>query len=158
MLEVRRTVWAAGEVRNFGRWKNSLAHMDKGRYAADNVVDYLQNKDTKALVFTDKHLLYLNLKRQRLRWAFPVADLSTVTTHGQPACPSPCAHSACSHCQSHAFSLFRVQGHNGLFLLTRTAIRCGRTYLQTCTGVWTLTDLALRNMVQQLAGRYLLVT
>ena len=63
--------------------------MDKGRYAADNVVDYLQNKDTKALVFTDKHLLYLNLKRQRLRWAFPVADLSTVTTHGQLPAPLP---------------------------------------------------------------------
>ena len=80
---MRSIAWTTGEVRNFGRWKNSLAHMDKGRYAADNVVDYLQNKDTKALVFTDKHLVYLNLKRQRLRWAFPVADLSTVTTHGQ---------------------------------------------------------------------------
>ncbi|DBA93880.1 TPA: hypothetical protein ACH3X3_013925 [Trebouxia sp. C0006] len=71
-----------GEVRNFSRWKNTLAHMDRGRYAGDTVLDYLQNKDTKALVFTDKHLVYLNLKRQRLRWAFAVADLSTVTTHG----------------------------------------------------------------------------
>jgi len=75
--------WSVGEVRNFSRWKNTLAHMDRGRYAGDTVLDYLQNKDTKALVFTDKHLVYLNLKRQRLRWAFAVADLSTVTTHGQ---------------------------------------------------------------------------
>lgn len=73
---------SAGDVRNFSRWKNTLAHMDKGRYAADTVLDYLQNKDNKALVFTDKHLVYLNLKRQRLRWALPVADLSSVTTHG----------------------------------------------------------------------------
>ena len=72
----------AGDMRNFSRWKNTLAHMDKGRYAADTVLDYLQNKDNKALVFTDKHLVYLNLKRQRLRWALPVADLSSVTTHG----------------------------------------------------------------------------
>lgn len=73
---------SAGDMRNFSRWKNTLAHMDKGRYAADTVLDYLQNKDNKALVFTDKHLVYLNLKRQRLRWALPVADLSSVTTHG----------------------------------------------------------------------------
>ena len=73
----------AGDVRNFSRWKNTLAHLDKGRYAADSVLDYLQNKDNKALVFTDKHLVYLNLKRQRLRWALPVAHLSSVTTHGQ---------------------------------------------------------------------------
>lgn len=72
----------AGEVRNFSRWKNSLLHLDGGRYANDTVVDYLQNKDTKALVFTDKHLVYINLKRHRLRWAFPVADLTSVTTHG----------------------------------------------------------------------------
>lgn len=81
-------ILAAGEERKFSRWKNTLAHMDKGRYAGDTVLDYLQNKDTKALVFTDKHLVYLNLKRQRLRWAFPVLDLTTVTTHGQQ-CASP---------------------------------------------------------------------
>ncbi len=82
---------AVGEVRNFSRWKNSLVHLDKGRYAGDTVLDYLQNKDTKALVFTDKHLVYLNLKRQCLRWAIPVAELSTVTTHGQScACLSFC--------------------------------------------------------------------
>ena len=78
-----RAVVVAGDVRNFSRWKNTLAHLDKGRYAADSVLDYLQNKDNKALVFTDKHLVYLNLKRQRLRWALPVANLSSITTHGQ---------------------------------------------------------------------------
>ena len=77
------SVMAAGDVRNFSRWTNTLSHLDRGRYAADTVLDYLQNKDNKALVFTDKHLVYLNLKRQRLRWAFPVAHLSSVTTHGQ---------------------------------------------------------------------------
>ena len=79
---------SAGDMRNFSRWKNTLAHMEKGRYATDTVLDYLQNKDNKALVFTDKHLVYLNLKRQRLRWALPVADLSSVTTHGMqlPTC------------------------------------------------------------------------
>ena len=79
---------SAGDMRNFSRWKNTLAHMEKGRYATDTVLDYLQNKDNKALVFTDKHLVYLNLKRQRLRGALPVADLSSVTTHGMqlPTC------------------------------------------------------------------------
>ena len=76
---------AAGEVRNFSRWKSSLLHLDGGRYANDTVVDYLQNKDAKALVFTDKHLVYINLKRHRLRWAFPVADLTSITTHGVPS-------------------------------------------------------------------------
>ena len=82
-LHLITAVPAAGEERKFSRWKNTLAHMDRGRYAGDTVLDYLQNKDTKALVFTDKHLVYLNLKRQRLRWAFPVAELTTITTHGQ---------------------------------------------------------------------------
>ena len=78
-------------MRNFSRWKNSLAHLDGGRYANDTVVDYLQNKDSKALVFTDKTLVYINLKRHRLRWAFPVAHLSSVTTHGQAlSLPRPC--------------------------------------------------------------------
>lgn len=80
---------AAGEVRNFSRWKSSLLHLDGGRYANDTVVDYLQNKDAKALVFTDKHLVYINLKRHRLRWAFPVADLTSITTHGVPSFPVP---------------------------------------------------------------------
>ena len=93
-----------GEVRNFSRWKNSLLHLDSGRYANDTVVDYLQNKDTKALIFTDKHLVYINLKRHRLRWAFPVADLTSITTHGLR--PAQCvttpfsqlalSHSACT--------------------------------------------------------------
>ena len=116
---------AAGEVRNFSRWKNSLAHLDGGRYANDTVVDYLQNKDTKALVFTDKHLVYINLKRHRLRWAFPVAHLSTVTTHGVTlflpvpnACfccvqcqPNQCLHGGeihlvlCQHCSSSLYML-----------------------------------------------------
>ena len=84
--------------------------MDKGRYAGDTVLDYLQNKDTKALVFTDKHLVYLNLKRQRLRWAFPVAQLSNFTTHGQALiyCPTVLRLNMAPGCNYHFCPLFHL--------------------------------------------------
>ncbi|KAK9808775.1 hypothetical protein WJX72_003363 [[Myrmecia] bisecta] len=71
-----------GEVRNFSRWKNTVSRLEAGRYAGDNVLDYLQNKDNKVLIFTDRHLIYVNLKRQRVRWAFSLEHLSSFSTHG----------------------------------------------------------------------------
>lgn len=59
-----------------------LARLEKGRYAGDSVLDYLQNKDNKALILTDRRLIYIDLKRQSVRWAFSLVHLFSVSTSG----------------------------------------------------------------------------
>ena len=77
----------AGEGRNFAKWNNTLMRMRAARpshlAAAEVVVDVLQNKDNKALVFTDQRLVYINLQRQRARWSFSLEHLTHVTEHGE---------------------------------------------------------------------------
>ncbi len=65
-----------------------LTRLQKGRYSGDTVLDYLQNKDNKALIFTDRHVLYIDLKRQSVRWAFSLVHLFSVSSSGAPI-PSP---------------------------------------------------------------------
>lgn len=64
-----------------------LARLEKGRYSGDSVLDYLQNKDNKALIFTDRHLIYIDLKRQSVRWAFSLVHLFSVSTSGANQSP-----------------------------------------------------------------------
>ena len=49
------------------------------------VLDFLQNKDGKALVLTSCSAIYLDLARQRARWAVPLAALVGVSSSGAPA-------------------------------------------------------------------------
>ena len=88
-LTERRAQHCAGELYNLS-WKQSMmARLRKGRFAADEIQDYLQNKDNKALIFTNRHLIYINLKRQQVRWSFSLDNLFSVTTSGaQPPAPS----------------------------------------------------------------------
>ena len=59
-----------------------MARLRKGRFANDEILDYLQNKDDKALIFTNNHLIYISLKRQQVRWSFSLDNLSSVSTSG----------------------------------------------------------------------------
>jgi hypothetical protein len=71
-----------GELRNVGRWQGVLGRLESGKFKHEDVVDYLQNKEHKALVFTQRRLLYINLKRQTLRWSFSFSNLAAVSTSG----------------------------------------------------------------------------
>lgn len=79
-----------GEGQNFAvEWRNTVARIEEGRYSKDAVLDYLQNKDNKALIFTDAHLIYINRDRQRVRWAFSIGNLKTVSVQGTSSNPTP---------------------------------------------------------------------
>ena len=73
-------VWsAAGEVYNLGWKQGMMTRLRKGQFANDEILDYLQNKDNKALIFTNRHLIYISLKRQTVRWSFSLDNLSSVS-------------------------------------------------------------------------------
>lgn len=74
----------AGDMRNLRQQRLMLTRLEKGRYSGDTVLDYLQNKDNKALIFTDRHVLYIDLKRQSVRWAFSLVHLFSVSSAGAP--------------------------------------------------------------------------
>jgi hypothetical protein len=74
---------ATGEVRNFARWQQLLSRFKDGQYSGDNVLDYLQNKESKVLIFTTRRLMYINLKRQQLRWSFSIRNLTAVSISGK---------------------------------------------------------------------------
>lgn len=59
-----------------------MARLRKGRFADDEILDYLQNKDNKALLFTNRHLIYINLKHSKVRWSFSIDNLTSVSTSG----------------------------------------------------------------------------
>lgn len=66
-------------------WKQTMmARLRKGRFAEDEILDYLQNKDNKALLFTNRHLIYINLKHQKVRWSFSLDNMTSVSTSGAP--------------------------------------------------------------------------
>lgn len=69
---------------NVGWKQGMMARLRKGRFAEDEILDYLQNKDTKALIFTNRHLIYISLKRQEVRWSFSLDNLTSVSTSGDP--------------------------------------------------------------------------
>eukprot|EP00884_Botryococcus_braunii_P017933 jgi/Botrbrau1/4823/Bobra.0325s0039.2 len=73
---------AGGEIRNFARWQQILSRLKEGQYSQDTVMDYLQNKENKVLVFTSRRLIYVNLKRQQLRWSFSIKNLMAVSISG----------------------------------------------------------------------------
>lgn len=76
-----------GKMKNLRQQRMMLVRLRKGRYSGDTVEDYLQNKDNKALIITDRHILYVDLKHQSLRWAFSLEHLYSVTSSG--ACRLP---------------------------------------------------------------------
>lgn len=65
------------------RWQavvEALEGLDGG--ASSAVVDALQTKQGKATVFMADTLLYVDMRRRRLRWSIKLPHLTTVTTHG----------------------------------------------------------------------------
>lgn len=75
-------------------------------------VDALQTKEGKAVVFTRGWLLYLDVRRRRLRWAMKLNRLTTTSTHGAPPDRLPeIVQGLLSSCQSSLFVLFL--GSNG---------------------------------------------
>lgn len=61
----------------------TLGRLRKGRYGGEHVLDYLENKATKAVYITAQHVVYVNLGRQSVRWALSLRHLFSVTTAGQ---------------------------------------------------------------------------
>ena len=45
----------------------------RGGYGGEPVLDYLENKATKAVYITAQHIVYVNLGRQSVRWALSPA-------------------------------------------------------------------------------------
>lgn len=67
------------------RWQAVVAALDgcdRGSSAA--VVDALQTKEGKAAIFTGGALLYVDMRRRRLRWAIKLPHVTTISTHGVP--------------------------------------------------------------------------
>ena len=60
----------------------TLGRLRKGRYGGEPVLDYLENKATKAVYITAQHIVYVNLGRQSVRWALSLCHLFSVTTAG----------------------------------------------------------------------------
>jgi hypothetical protein len=80
----------AGAAGALGQQRALLTRLEHGRYAADRVVDYLQNKPGKALLLTERHVIYVNLRRGACRWAFSLANLFSVSTQGKAQICSLC--------------------------------------------------------------------
>ena len=59
-----------------------MSRLGNGKFAGDTIQDYLQNKENKALIFTDKHLIYISVDRQEIRWSFSLINLVSVSTTG----------------------------------------------------------------------------
>lgn len=63
--------------------QSMMTRLRKGKFAEDEIQDYLQNKENKALIFTNKHLIYVSIERQEVRWSFSLENLSSVSTTGK---------------------------------------------------------------------------
>jgi len=71
------------------RWQAMLAALEDGGHGGKPVVDALQTKEGKAAIFTGQSLLYVDVRRRRLRWAVKLAHLTTVSTHGAESWNNP---------------------------------------------------------------------
>ena len=74
----------------------TLGRLRKGRYGGEPVLDYLENKATKAVYITAQHVVYVNLGRQSVRWALSLRHLFSVTTAGKIV-PIQCCAICCCH-------------------------------------------------------------
>ncbi len=63
--------------------RQTLGRLRKRRYDGENILDYLENKPTKAVYITAKHVVYVNLERQSVRWALSLRHLFSVTSAGE---------------------------------------------------------------------------
>jgi hypothetical protein len=62
-----------------------LGRLRNGRYAEEMILDYLENKPSKAVYITQGRIIYVDLERQSLRWALSFCNLFSVTTAGVKA-------------------------------------------------------------------------
>ena len=62
--------------------RQTLERLRKGRYSGNAIMDYLENKATKAVYITQQHVIYVSLDRHAVRWALSLRHLFSVTTAG----------------------------------------------------------------------------
>ena len=62
--------------------RQTLERLRKGRYSGNVIMDYLENKATKAVYITQQHVIYVSLDRHAVRWALSLRHLFSVTTAG----------------------------------------------------------------------------
>jgi hypothetical protein len=87
------SAWCCCTAGGMRRWQavvEALEGLDTGG-AGSAVVDALQTKQGKATVFMADTLLYVDMRRRRLRWSIKLPHLTTVTTHGAEPVPEPAA-------------------------------------------------------------------
>lgn len=60
----------------------ALGRLRRGRYGGEAMLDYLENKLTKAVYITEGHVIYVDIERQAVRWALSLCHLFSVTTAG----------------------------------------------------------------------------
>lgn len=87
--------WARCGAGGMRRWQAVVEALEGiGSGGSSAVVDALQTKQGKATVFMADTLLYVDMRRRRLRWSIKLPHLTTVTTHGMQlrpaALPSSC--------------------------------------------------------------------
>lgn len=138
-------------MRTFARWQQALSRLRSGQYAADNVVDYLQNKEHKVLLFTDKRLIYININRQQLRWSFAISNLTAVSASGELIASTPPISKEISRQQYAVLFFPSLPLSVSLALAVRSALSmtcirmhvhaCMHVHLQTMRVCWYLISL-----------------
>ncbi|CAG9462005.1 unnamed protein product [Pedinophyceae sp. YPF-701] len=66
----------------FRQWTEVAGRLKYGRYKDEHVQDFLQNKENKALLLTEKRIIYLNLTRRHVRWTMLYEDITSLETYG----------------------------------------------------------------------------
>lgn len=60
----------------------TLPRLRLGKFRGDHVLDHLQVSDTKAVVFTDRHLVCVETKKTRVRWFVALQHYTGHETQG----------------------------------------------------------------------------
>ena len=69
-------------LRDCRQWAVTLPRLRLGKFRGDRVLDHLQVSDTKAVVFTDRHLVCVETRKTRVRWSVPMQHYTGHETQG----------------------------------------------------------------------------
>ncbi|GBG61021.1 hypothetical protein CBR_g18616 [Chara braunii] len=66
------------QPRDFSVLRSMLDLLDHGRYRDETVVDYIQTKKSKAVIFTDVRIIYFHILNRCLRWHVKFGEITSV--------------------------------------------------------------------------------
>ena len=61
-----------GQLRDLRKWSELICALRSGRYRSDVIKDVICNRTHRALVLTNKRVIYINLRQKTLRWTVPL--------------------------------------------------------------------------------------